>query len=461
MNELSRLAAAVPPGVREVCEVLVRAGHEAVTVGGAVRDAMLGRDPGDWDVATSAHPDAVIALFGHTIPTGLQHGTVTVMIGRGKAREAIEVTTYRGEGAYHDGRRPESVVFGVPLVEDLARRDLVVNAIAYDPVKGELHDPFDGRGDIAARRLRAVGDATARFTEDGLRVMRAIRFAATLGFELDAATEAAIPAALPSLAKVSRERVKVELDKTLGAPAPGPSLEIARRTGVLAQELPEALAGIVRLPDSAADGGAAAGEDPIWRHRLAWIDALAADAVLRATALLSGVDGAAADATWRRLKGANDERDRLVRLVKAAWTGRDGELPAPALRRVLAAAGRARGDDLVALWNARAVASAAVPAAAVVDALAVAGPEAAAGAAARADAAAAVAAAAAAILARGDALAAGDLVITGGDLMKELGIPPSREVGRLLDVALQAVLDDPTRNTRDELLAIARAAQTK
>jgi tRNA nucleotidyltransferase (CCA-adding enzyme) len=210
--ELERLAGAVPPGVRFVCEQLQKAGHEAVTVGGAVRDAMLGRDPGDWDVATSAHPDAVLALFDHTIPTGLQHGTVTVVVGRGKAREAIEVTTYRGEGAYHDGRRPESVTFGVPLDEDLARRDLVVNAIAYDPVRRTLHDPFDGRGDIAARRLRAVGDATARFTEDGLRVMRAIRFAATLGFELDAATEAAIPAALPSLAKVSRERVKVELD---------------------------------------------------------------------------------------------------------------------------------------------------------------------------------------------------------------------------------------------------------
>lgn len=420
--ELERLAAAVPPGVREVCEVLVRAGHEAVTVGGAVRDAMLGRDPGDWDVATSAHPDEVIKLFGHTIPTGLQHGTVTVLIGRGKTREAIEVTTYRGEGAYHDARRPASVVFGVPLVEDLARRDLVVNAIAYDPVAGKLHDPFDGRGDIAAKRLRAVGDAAERFTEDGLRVMRAIRFAATLGFALDPATEAAIPAALPSLAKVSRERVKVELDKLLSAPTPGEALEIARRTGVLAQELPEALVG----------------DDVVWRHRRAWIDALPADAVLRAAALLSGVDGAAADATWRRLKGANDERDRLVRLVRAAWTGRDGGLEEPALRRVLAAAGRARGDDLVTLWNARATASAA---------------------AAVADAAAAVAAAAAAILARGDALAAGDLAITGGDIMNELGIPPSREVGRLLEVALEAVLDDPATNTREQLLAIARSAK--
>jgi tRNA nucleotidyltransferase (CCA-adding enzyme) len=416
---MERLAGAVPPGVQFVCEQLQKAGHEAVTVGGAVRDAMLGRDPGDWDVATSAHPDAVLKLFDHTIPTGLQHGTVTVVVGRGKAREAIEVTTYRGEGAYHDGRRPESVTFGVPLDEDLARRDLVVNAIAYDPVRRALHDPFGGRGDIAARRLRAVGDATARFTEDGLRVMRAIRFAATLGVELDAATEAAIPAALPSLAKVSRERVKVELDKLLAAPLPGASLEIARRTGVLAQELPEALAG-------AASGA----DDPVWRHRLAWIDQLDPDPVLRTAALLSGIDGPKADAVWRRLKGANDERDRLVRLVKAAWTARDGALAEPALRRVLSAAGRARGADLVALWRARA------------DAPAV-----------------ATAAAADAVLTRGDALAAGDLAITGGDLMKELGIPPSREVGRLIEVLLEAVLDDPAKNTREQLLEVARAAR--
>ena len=404
--DLTALAAAVPPGVREVCRVLVAAGHEAVTVGGAVRDAMLGRDPGDWDIATSAHPPEVQALFSHTIPTGLQHGTVTVVIGKGKAREAIEVTTYRGEGAYVDGRRPTSVVFGVPLVEDLARRDLVVNAIAYDPVAGVLHDPFDGRGDVVAKRLRAVGDPAARFTEDGLRIMRAIRFAATLEFALDLETEAAIPSALGSLAKVSRERVKVELDKLLGAPRPGPALEIARRTGVLAQELPEAVTG----------------DDAAWRQRVAWIDALPADAVLRATALLGGVDGAAADACWRRLKGANDERDRLVRLIKAAWTGM---CPDAELRRVLAAAGRARGQDLVTLWRAR-------PAVDVADA-------------------------AGTILDRGDPLAAGDLAITGGDLMKELGIPPSREIGRLIEKCLEAVLDDPSANTRARLLDLARS----
>jgi tRNA nucleotidyltransferase (CCA-adding enzyme) len=408
---LTALAAAVPPGVREVCETLERAGHEAVTVGGAVRDAMLGRDAGDWDVATSARPEQVVALFEKTIPTGMQHGTVTVVVGRGRAREAIEVTTYRGEGAYVDGRRPTSVVFGVPLTEDLARRDLVVNAIAYDPVRGVLFDPFDGRGDIAARRLRAVGDATARFTEDGLRVMRAIRFAATLGFALDPETEAAIPAALPSLAKVSRERVKVELDKTLLAPAPAAALEIARRTGVLAQELPEAIA-----------------QEGAWAARLAWVDGLPRDVGLRAAALLSGGPDSAAEACWKRLKGPNDERDRVVRLVRVAHAAAP-PLDERGVRRLLAGVGRARGEDCVALWSARP------------------------------DAPAELVALARTILDRGDALAAGDLAITGAVVMQELGIPPSREVGRLLEVALDAALDDPSVNDRERLLALVRASR--
>ena len=130
------LAAAVPPNVREVCRTITAAGHEAVTVGGAVRDALLGRTPGDWDVATSARPDDVMKLFRHTIPTGLQHGTVTVVTGKG-VHTHVEVTSFRGEGAYSDARRPDHVVFGVPLVEDLARRDLVVNAMAYDVAIGD------------------------------------------------------------------------------------------------------------------------------------------------------------------------------------------------------------------------------------------------------------------------------------------------------------------------------------
>ena len=153
-----KLHDAVPVPVRSVCARLRDAGFQTVTVGGAVRDVLLGREVGDWDVATAARPADVVAVFPRTIPTGIQHGTVTVMMGS----EAIEVTTFRGEGAYTDARRPDHVVFGVPLVEDLARRDLVVNAMAFDPATGELHDPFGGLADLAATIARRELVALAR-----------------------------------------------------------------------------------------------------------------------------------------------------------------------------------------------------------------------------------------------------------------------------------------------------------
>jgi tRNA nucleotidyltransferase/poly(A) polymerase len=222
----------------------VAAGHEAVVVGGCVRDLVLGRSPKDWDVATSAHPEEVLKLFRHTIATGLQHGTVKVVMGRGKENE-VEVTTFRGEGAYTDARRPDTVTFGVPLVEDLARRDLTVNAIAYDITKNEIIDPFGGTQDIAAKRLRAVGTPVDRFTEDGLRVMRAVRFAAVLEFALDPETERGITPALPSLAKVSKERICEELRKTLATREPSRALAIAQRSGIIDLILPELAEGFV------------------------------------------------------------------------------------------------------------------------------------------------------------------------------------------------------------------------
>lgn len=401
MTPEETLGAAVPAEVREVCRVLTEAGHQAVTVGGAVRDALLGRPAGDWDVATSALPEQVIALFRRTIPTGLQHGTVTVMYGKGERRHAVEVTTFRGEGAYSDARRPDSVTFGVPLDEDLARRDLVVNAIAYDPIHGTIHDPFGGRADLAARRLRAVGDPVARFTEDGLRVLRAVRFAATLEFDLDAATEAAFAPALSSLAKVSQERVKVELWKLLGARRPSIGLVIARRSGVLGVVLPE-----VAAVDDAT---------------LAWVDHAAGE-VVRLAALLAAVADQA-DAIARRLKCSNEERDRLVKLARVA---RQGVAEAPALRRVLASIGRPAGADAVTLWRARGGDGEAV------------------------------AAAAEAILARGDALTIGELAIRGEDLIAELGMQPGKKMGDVLKALLERVMEDPAMNERRRLLEEAR-----
>jgi tRNA nucleotidyltransferase/poly(A) polymerase len=212
---------------------------ELVVVGGAVRDELLGRPHSDWDLATCLLPQAVMARARtaglKVIPTGLQHGTVTVLLeGR-----PVEVTTFRSDGDYLDGRRPESVHLGVTLAEDLSRRDFTINAMALPVGGGELVDPFGGRTDLAARLIRAVGDPLQRFKEDGLRPLRACRFAAQLGFEVEAATLAAIPQRLDVARKVSVERVFTELDKLLGGAEPLRGLTLLAGSGLLDLWLPE------------------------------------------------------------------------------------------------------------------------------------------------------------------------------------------------------------------------------
>ncbi|MBK9070314.1 MAG: tRNA cytidylyltransferase [Myxococcales bacterium] len=242
----AQLAGQLPADVAGVCATLTQAGHAAVVVGGAVRDALMGRLAADWDVATDAAPATVQRLFPRTIATGLEHGTVTVLAG--PKRRCVEVTTFRGEGVYLDARRPSSVTFGVPLREDLARRDITVNAIAFDPATQTLIDPFDGILDIERKVIRAVGDPVARLAEDGLRVMRVVRFAATLHFSIEPATEAALSEALPSLAKVAGERIKSEMWKLLAAPAVAPMLQLMARRGIAQQVAPEwALANVAAL----------------------------------------------------------------------------------------------------------------------------------------------------------------------------------------------------------------------
>jgi tRNA nucleotidyltransferase (CCA-adding enzyme) len=401
----------VPANVREVCRVLAAAGFEAVTVGGAVRDAMLGRDPGDWDVATSAHPHDVLKLFRHTIPTGLQHGTVTVVTGKG-AHTHVEVTTFRGEGAYTDARRPDHVVFGVPLIEDLARRDLTVNAMAYDPEKNELIDPFGGQADVAAKTLRAVGDPVERFTEDGLRVMRAVRFAAQLEFALDPATEAGIVPALPSLAKVSRERVCEELRKILDTPQPSRGLVPAIRTGIMATILPDVQVAVERV-DRATP-----------RARLAALMASLASPDAVPATLDRGVQKRVAD-ILRALKFSNVELEGASALVAVAHAARESEWPPAAVRRLLAQLRRDQREPAIELWATYDATSLVTTARAVLR----------------------------------DPLEVGDLAITGKQLMDALQMPPGPAVGRILGMLLQYVLDDPALNTRDALLARAQTLE--
>lgn len=185
-------------------------GYEAFAVGGCVRDTLLGRKPGDWDITTSAKPEEVKGIFGKTVDTGLQHGTVTII----KNRNGYEVTTYRIDGEYHDGRHPESVEFTSNLKEDLKRRDFTINAMAYSH-ETEIVDEFGGMDDLANQVIRCVGLAHDRFTEDALRILRAIRFAAQLGFEIEEETYKAISDIAPNLKNVSKERIQVELTKLL------------------------------------------------------------------------------------------------------------------------------------------------------------------------------------------------------------------------------------------------------
>ena len=207
---------APPKYVLNILCALDSAGHRAVLAGGCVRDSLLGRRPSDWDIASSASPEEVLALFPRCVPTGIKHGTVTVMSGGG----SVEVTSFRAEGGYSDHRRPDSVSFGCPLEADLARRDLTVNAMAMDAA-GEITDPFGGRDDLRRRLLRCVGEPERRFDEDALRMLRTVRFSAQLGFEVEPRTLEAIRALAHLASGLSAERVRDELLKTLRSPAPG------------------------------------------------------------------------------------------------------------------------------------------------------------------------------------------------------------------------------------------------
>lgn len=223
----------IPKPVKMIIGLLEQNGYEAFAVGGCVRDTILGRKPQDWDITTSALPRQVKDIFHRTIDTGIQHGTVTVMLqGNG-----YEVTTYRVDGEYNDSRHPESVAFTSDLIEDLKRRDFTINAMAYNPVAG-LVDAFDGIGDIERKIIKCVGEAQERFGEDALRILRAVRFSAQLGFDIETKTAKAMEALAPTLQKISAERIHVELEKLILSNHPE-KLITAYKAGITKVVLPE------------------------------------------------------------------------------------------------------------------------------------------------------------------------------------------------------------------------------
>ena len=290
------------PGAALLLDALHGAGHAAYAVGGCVRDSLLGLDPHDWDLCTSARPEQMMALFGEEkcIPTGLQHGTVTVKQGG----RLYETTTFRTEGAYSDGRHPDAVCFVPDVREDLARRDFTINAMAYSAEEGFI-DPFGGRDDLAAHLVRAVGEPERRFEEDALRILRLYRFAARFGFAIDPATGAAARALGPHLDCVSAERIQEELLKLLAAARPGSYLEPAVLAVVLPElepeKQPERFAELCRTIDR--------------------IEPTAENVPARLAALLCPLGEAGARKALRKLKCSNALTDEVTALEREAGGG--------------------------------------------------------------------------------------------------------------------------------------------
>jgi tRNA nucleotidyltransferase (CCA-adding enzyme) len=441
--------AQIPRGALDLCERLRSQGKRAWIVGGCVRDLLSGRRAADWDIATDARPEDLLRIFPRAIPTGIEHGTVTVV----KDGAHYEVTTLRGEGTYTDGRRPDWVEFVDDITADLARRDFTVNAIAVDPATGTVIDPFDGRGDLARRVLRAVGDPVQRFSEDGLRVLRAARFVATLELDLDADTEAAIQPTLDTFRKVAQERVRDEWVKAMKARKPSRAFDVMRRTGILEVTCPELVEGVGMQQNKwhAYD---------VWRHGMECIDACEGDPILRVAALLHDVgkprtrawSDKTADYTFyehervgaemaepiaARLRFSNDERARIVALVRHHLFHYSDEWTDAAVRRWIRRVGPERLEDLYVL-NSADVRAKGRDFDADLDALA------------------RLKGHVARVLAEGAALSTRDLRINGHDLMRELSLRPGRILGEILEALLDAVTADPSLNEREALLQRAR-----
>ena len=438
----------LPPPVAAVLTALREGGDEAVLVGGCVRDLVRGAQPADWDVATSAPPETVAARFPGASWEN-PFGTVTVRDAEGGP--GIEVTTYRVEAGYRDRRRPDKVRWGRSLADDLARRDFTVNAMAWVPDAaaagtGRLVDPFGGAEDLEAGLLRAVGEPGERFSEDALRLLRAVRMATRFDLRLDPPTEAAILAHAPEAAGLSGERVRDEVMRILAAaPPPSGAFALMERLGLMGVLFPE-LAALRGVPQAKRLAGDALD------HSLRTADALPPDdPVLRLAGLLHDVGKAAtladghflnhdregallAEQVLLRLRAPKAEITRVGRLVRHHMFAYTSGWTDAAVRRFVRRVGLDLISDLFALRAADDVASG-------VD-------EPPSGWKELRERVAAVA---------GDPLEAQQLAVTGDDLVTQLGIPPGPAIGRLLAALLEAVLEDPTLNSREQLLTLARA----
>jgi tRNA nucleotidyltransferase/poly(A) polymerase len=443
------LLADLPPAVVEVLGRLAGAGHEAALVGGCLRDRLLGQPLTDWDAATAARPEEVAALFPGASWEN-RFGTVTVT-----GQPTVEVTSYRAEGPYRDRRRPDEVRFGVSLTDDLSRRDFTVNAMAWVPEdlaagRGRLVDPFGGEQDLAARLLRTVGNPRERFAEDALRLVRACRIAGRYEMRIDPPTEAAIVELAPTVDGVSAERIRDELLRILALdPRPSRAFGHLERLGLLRVLLPE-LTALRGVPQSKAVPGDAL--DHVTRA----VDIVPAtgDPDLRLAVLLHDVgksttfrDGhfighetvgaEMAAAILRRLRLPRGLADRIVAVIRHHMYDYEPEWTDAAVRRFIRRLDGVDRDMLFRLRRADNEASGA-------------------GAAGEANQAELEERIGAQLVSQPGLLVHRRLAIDGDDLQRELGMQPGPEIGAILERLTDLVIEDPTRNERSALLALAR-----
>lgn len=404
----------LPEDVRAIIGTIEEHGCEAYAVGGCVRDTLLGKTPYDWDITTSALPMQVKSMFKRTVDTGLKHGTVTVMIGK----TGYEVTTYRIDGEYKDGRHPENVEFAVNLLEDLKRRDFTINAMAYSDKNG-LVDEFDGQGDLERGIVRCVGNPIERFTEDALRMMRAIRFSAQLSFEIDKETYKAIEKLSPNIAQVSMERIQVELTKTIMSDNPE-KVELYYETGIFS----------VVLPDVAAIF-----EGRYRQNALSMLKHTQKTVILRYAALLNSLEPDKAKGVLRSLKLDNHTVDSVTAIVANSKVTIDEN--EPAIREALNRYGRELFDNLIIHDEALTTAKEEITGIILPG---------------KHNHIAAVKKMMDDIIARGDCVTIKDLDITGNDLI-EYGMT-GPQIGKTLNELLHVVMDNPKLNDKATLLAM-------
>ncbi len=431
----------IPDNAKKILDIIHEAGFEAYVVGGCVRDAILGREPGDWDITTNAAPMEVKKLFRRTIDTGIEHGTVTVMLGK----EGYEVTTYRIDGKYEDGRHPSSVTFTRSLVEDMKRRDFTINAMAYNDEEG-LIDRFGGEKDLEEHIIRCVGEPRERFSEDALRIMRAVRFSAQLGFGIEEKTREAIKELAPTLEKISAERIQVELVKLITSDHPGRILD-AYELGITKVILPEFDA-CMKTPQNNIHHDYNVGE-----HIVKSVENIRPDRVLRLTMLMHDIakpvtmtiddddvshfkghelqSAQMAAAIFRRLKFDRKTMDRACNLIRY----HDDRFPATpksvrkAMNRVgveefpfllevriadtLAQSDYKKEENLKLIEDTRKIYEE--------------------------------------VLEKNECVGLNDLAVKGQDLIGA-GIKPGKQIGDVLKAMLADVIEEPSHNSREYLL---------